>query len=72
MEEGLTHLNTAGEVHMVDVGDRRPTKREATARGSLQMKPTTLELIVPATHRKVISSLLRESQPYKQRNGPGN
>ena len=31
MEEGLTHLNTSGEVHMVDVGDRRPTKREATA-----------------------------------------
>ena len=45
MEEGLTHLNTAGEVHMVDVGDRRPTKREATARGCLQMQPTTLELI---------------------------
>jgi len=45
MEEGLTHLNTAGEVHMVDVGDRRPTKREATASGCLQMQPTTLELI---------------------------
>ena len=45
MEEGLTHLNTAGEVHMVDVGDRLPTKREATARGCLQMQPTTLELI---------------------------
>lgn len=45
MEEGLTHLNTAGEVHMVDVGDRLPTKREATAKGCLQMQPTTLELI---------------------------
>ena len=45
MEEGLTHLNTAGEVHMVDVGDRLPTKREATAMGCLQMQPTTLELI---------------------------
>ena len=45
MEEGLTHLNTSSEVHMVDVGDRLPTKREATARGCLQMQPTTLELI---------------------------
>ncbi|AKN61541.1 cyclic pyranopterin monophosphate synthase [Synechococcus sp. WH 8020] len=45
MEEGLTHLNTSGEVHMVDVGDRRPTKRQATAKGCLQMQPTTLELI---------------------------
>ena len=45
MQEGLTHLNTAGEVHMVDVGDRLPTQREATARGCLQMQPTTLELI---------------------------
>ena len=42
MEEGLTHLNTSGEVHMVDVGDRRPTKREATARGCLQMQPKRL------------------------------
>ena len=45
MEQGLTHLNTSGEVHMVDVGDRPPTRREATARGCLQMQPTTLELI---------------------------
>ena len=45
MEQGLTHLNTSGEVHMVDVGDRRPTKRQATAKGCLQMQPTTLELI---------------------------
>ena len=45
MEKGLTHLNPSGEVHMVDVGDRPATRREATAQGSLQMQPTTLDLI---------------------------
>ena len=45
MEQGLTHLNASGDVHMVDVGDRLPTRREASARGCLQMQPTTLELI---------------------------
>ena len=45
MEKGLTHLNPSGEVHMVDVGDRPATRREATAQGCLQMQPSTLDLI---------------------------
>ena len=27
----LTHINTAGEVHMVEVGDRPNSRRQATA-----------------------------------------
>lgn len=36
-ERKLTHLNEAGEVHMVDVGDKPSTKRSATAVGSVHM-----------------------------------
>ena len=45
MTAELSHLNNQGEVHMVDVGERRSTKREALARGALQMERSTLDLI---------------------------
>ncbi|MGL6214371.1 MAG: cyclic pyranopterin monophosphate synthase MoaC, partial [Billgrantia desiderata] len=35
----LTHLNTRGEAHMVDVADKPESRREATASGHIQMKP---------------------------------
>lgn len=36
-EEPLTHLNDAGEAHMVDVGDKDVTKRLAIAEGIVEM-----------------------------------
>ncbi|MFZ9621350.1 MAG: cyclic pyranopterin monophosphate synthase MoaC [Prochlorococcaceae cyanobacterium] len=42
----LTHLNAAGEVHMVDVGDRPATLRQASAEGLLVMQPDVLALIL--------------------------
>jgi len=42
----LTHLNVAGQVHMVEVGDRPPTRREATAEGFLVMQPQVLALVL--------------------------
>ena len=45
MSSNLSHLNQAGEVHMVDVGDRPATRREAHAQGSISMQAETLELI---------------------------
>jgi cyclic pyranopterin phosphate synthase len=39
----LTHLNEAGEVHMVDVGDKAPTKRTAVAEGVVVMSPQLVE-----------------------------
>ena len=46
MSEQLSHLTGDGEVHIVDVGDRMITKRDATARGSLVMAESTLELVL--------------------------
>ena len=37
----LTHLSSRGEAHMVDVGQKPVTEREARARGALRMAPET-------------------------------
>ncbi|MBM5797468.1 MAG: cyclic pyranopterin monophosphate synthase MoaC, partial [Cyanobacteria bacterium K_Offshore_0m_m2_072] len=42
----LTHLNAAGEVHMVEVGGRTPSRREATAEGFIVMVPAVLAMVV--------------------------
>jgi cyclic pyranopterin phosphate synthase len=41
----LTHLDNNGEAHMVDVGDKPVTRREATAGSEVVMAPATLELL---------------------------
>ncbi len=41
----LTHFNENGRARMVDVGDKRETKRTAVARGYIQMAESTLETI---------------------------
>ena len=46
MAEELSHLTGQGEVHMVEVGDRAITKREATAAGMLVMQPSTLNIVL--------------------------
>ena len=48
----LTHFNTAGEAHMVDVGDKAVTRRGAVAEGTIRMAPPTLELIRAGGHKK--------------------
>ena len=35
MGDDISHLNPSGEVHMVDVGDRPVTHREAVAEGAI-------------------------------------
>ena len=52
MSGKLTHLNEAGEAHMVDVGGKPATAREAVAEGRIRMQPGTLKLIVAGGHRK--------------------
>ena len=42
----LTHLDSEGRVHMVDVGGKPDTERVAVAKGEVAMKPETLRLIV--------------------------
>jgi cyclic pyranopterin phosphate synthase len=42
---GLTHLDAAGAAHMVDVGDKQPTAREAIAGGRITMSPEALAAV---------------------------
>jgi cyclic pyranopterin phosphate synthase len=42
----LTHLDDAGNARMVDVGDKTPTTRTATARALVRMSPQTAQAIV--------------------------
>jgi cyclic pyranopterin phosphate synthase len=48
----LTHFDTAGQAHMVDVGDKPSTHRVAVAAGRIRMSPPTLELIRAGTAAK--------------------
>jgi len=48
----LTHLDEAGRARMVDVGDKDDTERVAVARGSVQMQPETLALIIEGNMKK--------------------
>jgi cyclic pyranopterin monophosphate synthase len=41
----LTHINAAGEAHMVDVSAKADTERVAIAEGRVVMRPETLALI---------------------------
>ena len=43
--EKLTHIDEAGRPKMVDVSAKPDTQREAITRGTVRMKPETLELI---------------------------
>jgi cyclic pyranopterin monophosphate synthase len=48
----LTHFNSRGEAHMVDVGEKPVTQRLAIAEGYIQMQPETLKLIREGGHGK--------------------
>ena len=52
MDGKLTHFNASGEAHMVDVGAKNVTQREAIAEGRILMNPATLELIMRGGHKK--------------------
>lgn len=48
----LTHFNSKGEAHMVDVGDKAVTKRLAIAGGEIRVLENTLQMIVAGSHKK--------------------
>lgn len=48
----LTHFTATGEAHMVDVGEKSITFREAIAEGYISMQKETLELIIEGGHKK--------------------
>ena len=52
MKERLTHLDGEGNIHMVDVGKKKPSARVAKAVCRIKMKPETLEAITRGTVKK--------------------
>tara|TARA_R110002095_G_scaffold24476_2_gene25419 strand:- start:230 stop:718 length:489 start_codon:yes stop_codon:yes gene_type:complete len=48
----LTHLDTNGHAHMVDVSEKEVTTREARAEAYICMLPETLAMISEGRHRK--------------------
>ena len=42
----LTHFDSEGLPHIVDVGEKQPTQRKAIASGTITMQPETLEMIL--------------------------
>lgn len=50
--DGLTHFDTSGHAHMVDVGAKDETHRIAVACGTIRMKPETLAIIQSGSAKK--------------------
>ncbi|MBS0909735.1 cyclic pyranopterin monophosphate synthase MoaC [Tatumella sp. JGM118] len=48
----LTHINRAGDAHMVDVSAKSETVREARAEAYVCMHPQTLQMIIDGSHHK--------------------
>jgi cyclic pyranopterin phosphate synthase len=48
----LTHLNQAGEAHIVDIGDKAITRRRAVATARLEAQPETIGLIMGGELKK--------------------
>lgn len=48
----LTHFDSSGKAHMVDVGEKAETHRIARAGGSIHMLPATLALILQGDAKK--------------------
>lgn len=48
----LTHFDSSGQAHMVDVGAKNDTHRIAVASGSIRMKPETLAIVQSGSAKK--------------------
>ncbi|EKF40312.1 cyclic pyranopterin monophosphate synthase MoaC [Nitratireductor indicus] len=48
----LTHLSASGEAHMVDVGEKAETTRQAVAEGAVLMRAETLAAILSGNSKK--------------------
>lgn len=52
MDHTLNHFNAAGEAHMVDVGGKEISSREAEASGRIRMQAHAFELVKAGTAAK--------------------
>jgi cyclic pyranopterin phosphate synthase len=48
----LTHFNSSGDAHMVDVGAKPVSRRRAVAEGVIRLQPATLAMIGSGGHAK--------------------
>jgi len=48
----LTHFNTNGEAHMVDISDKAVTDRTAVTEGYIEMEASTLERVLAGDNKK--------------------
>ena len=48
----LTHFNSSGQAHMVNVGDKPSTHRVAIATGTIAMLPETYSIVEAGNHKK--------------------
>jgi cyclic pyranopterin phosphate synthase len=51
-DDQLNHFNQRGEAHMVDVGEKNITQRQAVAEGYIHMQAETLQRILQGDHKK--------------------
>lgn len=49
---GLTHFDSQGQAHMVDVSDKPDTERTAIATGFISMRPEVMRLVQEGTAKK--------------------
>ncbi|MBN4050478.1 cyclic pyranopterin monophosphate synthase MoaC [Gammaproteobacteria bacterium AH-315-M22] len=52
MAEKLSHINKEGDAHMVDVGDKTATDRQASAQGCINMSAKAFDLLAAGNHKK--------------------
>ena len=52
MAKKLSHVSASGEAKMVDISEKGVTVRKAVAKGSVMMKPATLEQVKNASFKK--------------------
>ena len=48
----LTHFDSSGQAHMVDVGSKAETRRIATATGHITMQPDTFAMLMSGSAKK--------------------
>ena len=48
----LTHFDSSGQAHMVNIGDKPNTHRIAIATGTISMLPATFDLVAAGSHKK--------------------
>lgn len=67
----LTHINAAGEAHMVDVSAKAETVREARAEAFVTMRSETLAMIMMVATTKATYLPLRVLPVFRRQNAPG-